>query len=214
MNRYIDPDPQRGKPATTFGVIRHAETVWNREKRIQGHQDSPLTPEGEMMADRWGMTLRAFPWARILSSDTGRAVATATRINAHLQVPMETDPRLRELDWGSWTTKTVTQLRQEEGELLAAQERAGWDFRPPQGETRRSQLARCRQALREAAGRYPGDSILVVTHGGVIKCLANGLSGSGPLAADEIGVHSYRLYWVAAVGGRLSLDGLNALVLP
>jgi probable phosphoglycerate mutase len=214
MNRCSDPGTQSDKPVTTFGVIRHAETAWNREKRIQGHQDSPLTQEGEMRADRWGLALRAFHWDRILASDTGRAVATASRINAYLQVPLEVDSRLRELDWGCWTAKTVAQLRQEEGEMLAIQERAGWDFQPPQGESRRSQLARCRQALREAAGRTPGDSILVVTHGGVIKCLAHGLPGSGPLAADEIGAHSYRLYWVAAVGGRLSLDGLNALVLP
>lgn len=214
MNRYPDPDPQHHNAVTTFGVIRHAETAWNREKRIQGHQDSPLTSEGEMMADRWGVALRGFRWDRILASDTGRALATASRINAHLQVPMELDPRLRELDWGRWTTKTVAQLRQEEGELLKVLERAGWDFQPPQGESRRSQLARSRQALLEAAGRYPGDSILVVTHAGVIKCLANGLSGSGPLAADEIGTQSYRLYWAAAAAGRLSLDGLNALVLP
>jgi probable phosphoglycerate mutase len=214
VNRYPDPDPLHHNAVTTFGVIRHAETAWNREKRIQGHQDSPLTSEGEMMADRWGVALRGFRWDRILASDTGRALATASRINAHLQVPMELDPRLRELDWGRWTTKTVAQLRQEEGELLKVLERAGWDFQPPQGESRRSQLARSRQALLEAAGRYPGDSILVVTHAGVIKCLANGLSGSGPLAADEIGTQSYRLYWAAAAAGRLSLDGLNALVLP
>jgi probable phosphoglycerate mutase len=214
VNRSVDPDPPRTTAVTTFGVIRHAETVWNREKRIQGHQDSPLTPEGEMMADRWGLALRTFHWDRILASDIGRAVATAGRINTRLQVPMEVDSRLRELDWGCWTTKTVTQLRQEEGERLALQERAGWDFQPPEGESRRSQLARCRQALLEAAGRHPGDSILVVTHGGVIKCLAHGLCDRGPLAADEIGSPSYRLYWVAAAAGRLSLDRLNAVVLP
>jgi probable phosphoglycerate mutase len=214
MNRYLDPDPQSDKAVTTFGVIRHAETVWNREKRIQGRQDSPLTPEGEMMADRWGLALRAFHWDRILASDIGRAMATASRLNTHLQLPLEVDPRLRELDWGRWTTKTVAQLRQEEGEMVVLQERAGWDFQPPQGESRRSQLTRCCQALLEAAGRYPGDSILVVTHGGVIKCLAHGLCDSGPLAADEISAQSYRLYWVAAAAGRLSLDRLNALVLP
>ncbi len=214
MNRCVDPEPPPNPAVTTFGVIRHAETVWNREKRIQGHQDSPLTPEGEMMADRWGLTLQALPWDRILASDTGRAVATAGRINACLKVPLEVDPRLRELDWGCWTSMTVAELRKAEGERLAVQERAGWDFQPPQGESRRSQLARCRQALIEAAGRCPGQSILVVTHAGAIKCLANGLSGSGPLAADEIGTHAYRLYWAAVAAGRLSLDGRNALALP
>ena len=214
MNRYAESDPPHDHTVTTFGVIRHAETVWNREKRIQGHQDSPLTTEGEMMADRWGLTLRVFHWDRILASDTGRATATARRINTRLQLPMELDPRLRELDWGRWTTKTLAQLRQEEGDLLAIQERAGWDFQPPQGESRRGQLARCRRTLLEFAERYPGDSILVVTHGGVIKCLANSLPDSGPPAADEIGASSYRLLWLAAAAGRLSSGGRHALVLP
>lgn len=214
MNRYAGIDPPHDKTATTFGVIRHAETVWNREKRIQGHQDSPLTPEGERMADRWGLALRVFHWDRILASDTGRAVATARRINARLQLPLELDPRLRELDWGRWTTKTLAQLRQEESDLLAVQERAGWDFQPPQGESRRSQLARCRRTLLEAAVRYPGESILVVTHGGAIKCLANSLSDSGPLPVDEIGASSYRLLWLAAAAGRLSPGGRSAMVLP
>jgi len=198
---------------TRFGLIRHAETVWNREKRIQGHQDSPLTPEGERMADTWGRLLGAFCWDRILSSDSGRAVATAVRINAHLKLPIDTHPRLRELDWGRWTTKTVAQLREEEGQLVAAQERAGWDFQPPEGESRRSQLERSRQVLLEAARLWTGHSILVVTHEGIIKSLAHFLAGTEPRTTASVGVQPYRLHWISVADGRLSLDGLNALAL-
>lgn len=200
-------------PATRFGLIRHAETVWNREKRIQGHQDSPLTPEGEMMADRWGRMLEAFHWDRILASDTGRAMATAVRINVRLDLPIHPHSRLRELDWGRWTTKTVAQLWEEEGDRVAAEDRAGWDFRPPEGESRRSQLERSRQILLEAAGRWPGQSILVVTHEGVIKSLVHFLRGSAFAAGAGSAVQPYRLHWISASGGRLSLDGLNALAL-
>ena len=199
---------------TRFGLIRHAETVWNREKRIQGHRDSPLTPEGERMADRWGLRLHEFQWNRILSSDTGRAMETARRINAHLGLPMETDPRLRELDWGEWSSKTVAQLRQEQADVLAIQEQAGWDFRPPQGESRRSQLERTCRVLLEAAGRCPGDSILVVTHGGVLRCLALGLGGSGLAQVDDIGVKEYRLHWLSVADGRLALERPGGLALP
>ena len=198
---------------TRFGLIRHAETVWNRERRIQGHQDSPLTPEGEIMADAWGRMLGAFHWDRIVSSDTGRAVATAVRINAFLNLPIDSHPGLRELDWGRWTTRTVAQLREEEGELVVAQERAGWDFQPPGGESRRRQLERSRQVLLEAACQWPGHSILVVTHEGVIKSLAHFLAGTVPQAAAGVGVRPYRLHWISVADGRLSLDGLNALAL-
>jgi broad specificity phosphatase PhoE len=199
---------------TRFGLIRHAETVWNREKRIQGHQDSPLTPEGERMADRWGLKLREFQWDRILSSDTGRAVATARRVNAYLGLPLETDPRLRELDWGEWASKTVAQLRREQADVLAVQEQAGWDFRPPRGESRRSQLERTCRALLEAAGRRPGDSILVVTHGGVLRCLALGLGGNGLAEVDDIGARDYRLHWLSVADDRLALDRPTGLALP
>jgi probable phosphoglycerate mutase len=201
------------KPTTRFGLIRHAETVWNREKRIQGHRDSPLTPEGVAMADHWGRRLGVFHWDRILASDTGRALATATRINAQLGLPIDTHPRLRELDWGRWTTKTVAQLFEEEADLVAAQERAGWDFQPPGGESRRSQLGRSRQVLLEAAGRWPGQSILVVTHEGVIKCLVHFLAGTMSPANGRGVLQPYRLHWFSAAGGRLSLDYLNALAL-
>lgn len=201
------------KAATRFGLIRHAETVWNREKRIQGHLDSPLTPEGEAMAESWGRRLAAFHWDRILASDTGRAVATAERINAHLKLPIDTHPRLRELDWGRWTTKTVAQLWEEEGERVGEQDRAGWDFQPPGGESRRSQLERSRQVLLEAAGQWPGQSILVVTHEGVIKALAHFLAGTGFMANGRAALQPYRLHWISAAGGRLSLDGLNAFEL-
>lgn len=199
------------KITTRFGLIRHAETVWNRAKRIQGHQDSPLTPEGELQAAAWGRALHRLRWDRILASDTGRAVATAERINIHLGLEVVLDRRLRELDWGRWASRTVAELRAEEGALVAQQDRAGWDFQPPGGESRRSQLERSRQVLLEAASRWPGAAILVVTHGGLLKSLVHHLSGGQPLATDGIGLQPYQLHWVSASGSHLALERLDAL---
>jgi broad specificity phosphatase PhoE len=98
---------------TRFGLIRHAQTEWNREKKIQGHSDSPLTADGERQASSWGRRLLQFPWDRILASDSGRALTTAERINAFLKIPLETDPRLREQDWGQWVGKTIAQIQTE-----------------------------------------------------------------------------------------------------
>ena len=118
---------------TTFGVIRHAQTEWNRERRIQGWSDSPLTLEGERQAEGWGAHLQTMPWTLVLASDIGRALATARIVNRRLGLPLLTDHRLRELDWGQWTGKTVRQLRGEVPDIVAAQERAGWDFQAPGG---------------------------------------------------------------------------------
>ena len=206
--------PTPADPAVTrFGLIRHAETVWNRERRVQGQLDSPLTPEGERQAESWVVALRSFPWNRILASDIGRAVATAAIINSRLNLSIETDPGLRELDWGRWTTRTIAQIRAEELDAVEAQEAAGWEFRPPGGESRRQQLERSRQALVAAAGRWPGDCILVVAHEGVIKCLAHHLRGRAYTAAEPVCLRPYHLHWLTVAGGQIALTGLNALPL-
>jgi probable phosphoglycerate mutase len=196
---------------TRFGIIRHAETVWNREKRIQGQSDSPLTAAGQAQAEAWGRFLRRFPWDAILASDTGRAAATVAIINAHLGLPVASDPRLRELDWGRWTGFTVAEIRRREPQLVARQEARGWDFEPPGGESRRAQLERSRRALLEAADGGPGRRILVVTHGGTIKTLVHHLKGTRYTARDALSVDARHLHWVADEGGALTLIAVAPL---
>jgi probable phosphoglycerate mutase len=199
------------KTTTRFGVIRHAETVWNRARRVQGQMDSPLTEDGERQAERWGRRLARISWDRILSSDTGRALETARRINTHLGRPLETDPRLRELDWGRWTGLSVAEIRSAEPGLVADQEAAGWDFMPPGGESRRRQLERSREALTDAARIWSGQSILVVTHGGTIKTLLHHVQGTGYTAADALTIEAYNLHWIGCADGALLLDQMNAI---
>jgi probable phosphoglycerate mutase len=201
------------KSTTRFGLIRHAETIWNRERRVQGQLDSPLTPDGQQPADQWGRTLKPLPWDGILASDTGRAVATAAIIHVHLNLAIETDPRLRELDWGRWTSHTIARIRAEEPQEVQWQEAAGWEFQPPGGESRRRQLDRSREALLDDARRRPGDSILVVIHEGVIKALAQHLCGTGYTPADSVRIKGHHLHWLSAADGKLALAGLNAMAL-
>jgi probable phosphoglycerate mutase len=210
--RAREPVPS-GPGVTRFGLIRHAETIWNRERRVQGQLDSALTPEGAQQAERWGLALKVLTWTRILSSDSGRAVRTAAIINAHLSLAIETDPRLRELDWGRWSNHTIARIRAENPQEVEAQEAAGWEFRPPGGESRRQQMERSRRALIDAAGRWPGDCILVVTHEGVIKSLAQHLCGRAYVAAEAVDLHPYHLHWLEVAGGRMALGRLNARAL-
>ena len=198
---------------TRFGLIRHAETLWNRQKRIQGHSDSPLTAEGERQVAGWGRLLKQYAWHRILASDSGRAFQTALKINSHLQVPLETDSRLREQDWGCWVGKTIPQLKQEYPRFLAEQESAGWGFCPPGGEDRKSVLQRSQMALKEAAGKWNGQSILVVTHEGVIKCLIYHLCGRGFLPTEPPMIKAYQLHRIIFDRNGLQLEKTNALAL-
>ena len=196
---------------TRFGLIRHAETIWNRQKKIQGQHDSSLTAAGRAQADSWGRILKQYSWKRILASDTGRALETAKIVNDALKVELITDPRLREQDWGDWVGKTVSLLKTQQPLVLAEQERAGWDFCPPGGEDRKGVLARCKRALEDAAAKWHGDDLLVVTHEGVIKSLVYSLSGRKFLPGEPPLLKSYRLHWLAHDRNGLRLEQANAL---
>ena len=178
--------------------MRHTETEWNRQRVIQGHQDSPLTPRGETMALTWGQVLKSLeaeegPFSRIVSSDLGRAVKTAERINSLLQCPFSISAGVREMDWGRWSGHVFKEIRKASTRAVRRQIHRCWKFQPPGGESRIDVLIRAMAALeniaREDQALYltkTTDSlqiidadhllhqkVLVVTHGGVIRCLIN-----------------------------------------
>ena len=196
---------------TRFGLIRHAQTLWNLEGRIQGHRDSALTESGKDDADGWGRRLKRFAWDRIFGSDLGRAVDTAAIINRHLKIPFEADARLREQDWGEWTAKPTAKIISEELNKLEEARRTGWQFCPPGGEDRVGVWQRSQDALLGAARKWPGNTILVVTHEGVIKSLIYRLCNR-LYAPDEAGlIESRHLHWLVIKDSELQIDQINAL---
>lgn len=206
-----------------FGCLRHGETAWNRDKRIQGQGEHPLTELGQEQARAWGRALVGQGWRRILSSDLGRAQETAALLNEALGLPLLADPRLREQDWGDWTGRTVKELEALDPQAVADQEAAGWDFRPPGGESRREVLDRALAALDDAARGRTGPAphtpaasgpALVITHRGVLKCLAYDCLGwtflphePDPLKPRRL--HRFRWTGPDAPGGRGALGILS-----
>ena len=204
---------QNQNNTTRFALIRHAQTVWNREKKIQGHSDSPLTADGEKQASGWGQILSQFAWDRMLASDAGRAQATAEIINAILKVPLTIDSRLKEQNWGQWEGMTVRQIEAEARQELDDQVTAGWDFCPPGGESRRSVRQRSQTILAEAAERYPGQNLLVVTHEGIVKSLIYHLCGRRFLPGEPAILKSYQLHWLIYDTDGLQIEEINAMAL-
>jgi len=198
---------------TKFGLMRHAQTEWNQQKRVQGQNDTPLTTHGEHQAKEWGRLLKTQPWDRIIASDIGRALKTATLINVSLQVPLAPDPLLREQDWGQWTGKTLTQIEQEIPLVLPPKESKGWEFCPPDGENRDMVWERSHRALQEAAARWPGETILMVIHEGVIKCLIYRLLDRQFLKSEPPVLKSQHLHWLIQDNEGLRIDEINALKL-
>jgi probable phosphoglycerate mutase len=196
-----------------FGLIRHASTFWNQEKRIQGQQDSPLSAEGRRSAIGWGKAIAGFNWDRIMASDLPRGRATAALVNLTLKVPLSFESRLREQDWGLWSGRRIKDLHREQVEEIKRQVAAGWLFCPPQGESRRAVWQRSRNALVEAARRWPGETILIVTHEGVIKALTYRLSQRKFLPDEPALLKGRHLHWLKCQDSRLQIQTLNALPL-
>lgn len=198
---------------TRFGLIRHAQTIWNQDKLIQGQQDSPLTTKGRVQSGNWGKRLAAVPFDRILTSDLGRTIETAQQINRTLKLPIKKMSRLRELDWGIWTGRRVRDILNEIPEELRMLEQAGWQFCPPGGESRKDVWLRSRMALEDASKRWPGETILTVIHQGVIKCLLYGLAQRKYLPHEPAMIEPRHLHWLVAGETGLKIEQINAIEL-
>jgi broad specificity phosphatase PhoE len=139
---------------TTLLLVRHGETDWNADGRLQGHTDRPLSDFGRRQARQLAEELAGDELEAIYSSDLARARETAEVVGERLGLPVELDPELREKDWGNW-------------EGLTAVERDRVEF---VGESTEAHQGRTLGALRRIAEHHPGDGpVLVVTHGGSIR---------------------------------------------
>jgi broad specificity phosphatase PhoE len=185
-----------------FAILRHGPTDWNAAGRLQGLTDTDLSPDGEALVRRWRLPSPAAGWRRT-SSPLQRARRTAELLRP--ATPVDTDSALREMSFGVWEGRTLTDLRAEGGESFAAAEAAGLDFQPPGGESPRATMVRLAgwtSTLREP--------VVAVSHKAAIRALlalATGwnMLGRPPHKLDWRSVH----FFVALGGGKVAIDRLN-----
>jgi len=147
---------------TRFSIVRHGQTDWNREQRIQGSTDIPLNSTGRAEAAETGARLTRRQWDGVVASPLCRAEETARIIAGELGLPA---PRVI----GELTERHHGEI---EGLTFAERQARFPDGMPVPGlETRREVLERVLPALGRLAADHPGGALLVVTHGGVIGTL-------------------------------------------
>jgi probable phosphoglycerate mutase len=179
-------------PRPTLYYIRHGETDWNAERRLQGQKDIPLNALGRTQASRCGMILRDLlgrdsrPLADYdyVSSPLGRARETMELLRSGLGLEpslYRTDSRLMEMSFGRWEGFTFAELQATEAEALAARERDKWGFVLPGGESYEQLTVRVR-AWYESIER----DTVVSAHGGVARALMAHL-GIEPTAVASVG---------------------------
>ena len=153
---------------TTVVLVRHGESEWNAQGRLQGQGGTGLSARGHRQAGATATYLRRrYPdVTAVVGSDLQRAVQTAAPWVALAGMDVTTDPRWREIDVGTWSGLTWAEVAQADPETLAAW-RSGQDVRRGGGETFSELRARTWDALQDL--RQIGGTVLVFTHGGSIR---------------------------------------------
>jgi probable phosphoglycerate mutase len=163
---------------TTIFFVHHGETEWNRQGRIQGRHDSPLTPEGRAQVARvagvLARELQQASAARLVSSPLGRATETAGIIAAALGLPIATDARLAEVSLGRWEGLTREEIAESASGALAGVPRWEWYFRAPGGESFEEAAARLGAWLGEC--RQPTIAVGHGVAGRILRGLFAGLA--------------------------------------
>jgi probable phosphoglycerate mutase len=163
---------RKGETAPTrFIVVRHGETQWNVEARVQGHLDSPLTPQGHLQADAIARRLESEAFDLVIASDLGRALQTAQRITGRSGHEVVLDPRLRERHFGEGEGLTYGELDARWPDVFSRVRDTDPDASIPGGETRREFHERVAAAFDALAREHGGRRVLVVAHGGVLAAL-------------------------------------------
>lgn len=156
---------------THFWLVRHGETLWNAERRLQGWLDIPLNEKGKKQSEQLARFLASAAFATdihaIYSSDLSRAHETAQIATRSLGQTIITDPGLRERSYGIYQGEDWSSLSK------ASDGKALIDFRKPDqpiegGESYLAFSQRVSRAFEGIAHQHPGQNVLVFTHGGVI----------------------------------------------
>ena len=149
--------------------VRHGETDWNAEGRLQGHTDRPLNAYGREQAKALAARLAGEDVAAIYASDLARARETAEIVGERLGLPVVVDADLREKNWGTW-------------EGLTSEERLRVELA---GESTAEHRERTVRAVERIVERHPGQRVVVVTHGGSMRRIQSAVCGVAEPVVDN-----------------------------
>jgi broad specificity phosphatase PhoE len=171
----------------TLYFIRHGETDWNAEARLQGQRDVPLNAVGRVQAEEVAARLRGlvpgYGELDYVASPLGRARDTMERLRAAIDLPANCyrlDSRLMELSFGSWEGLTWREIRARESNMTTVRARDKWTFVPPGGESYAMLVDRVAPAVADLTR-----DTVIVSHGGVARVLLHLLGNVPPHLASS-----------------------------
>lgn len=157
--------------ATEITMIRHGETIWNTEQRIQGQLNSKLTENGVLQAQLVGNALAKRTFDVLISSDLERAAETARIINTKLSLPHHFNANLRERSFGKLEGMTFAEMKEQYPDEFLAYKKRDPEYVIPKGESIQQLYTRVTSAIEDIAHKYPNSKVLIVSHGLVLEMM-------------------------------------------
>ena len=199
---------------TEIILIRHGETEWNSQKRMQGHSNSDLSSVGQAQIQALGQWMKNVPFDHIYSSDSLRAKQTAEAITQFSGHELKIDLRLREKNLGVFEGLTSEEARERHPEVFRLFKTAGSKYVIDEGESTQQLQDRALEIVNEIRIKHPEERVLLVTHGGFIRVVMKhslGLSLETPTRFLIRNTGVFRLVWedkwiVSQMGGVSHLE--------
>jgi probable phosphoglycerate mutase len=199
---------------TEIILIRHGETEWNSQQRMQGHSNSDLSSVGQAQIQALGQWMKNVPFDHIYSSDSLRAKQTAEAITQFSGHKLKIDLRLREKNLGVFEGLTSEEARERHPEVFRLFKTAGSKYVIDEGESTQQLQDRALEIVNEIRIKHPEERVLLVTHGGFIRVVMKhslGLSLEKPTRFLIRNTGVFRLVWedkwiVSQMGGVSHLE--------
>lgn len=154
---------------TRLCLIRHGETDWNVELRLQGHTDTSLNARGMAQAAALGRALASYRFDAVIASDLLRARQTAQPLVEGRELPLLLAPVLRERHFGCCEGMTLAEIRAELPDVAQALTGRAPDYAPPGGESTAQHRSRVIGGITTLAQQFSGKCIAVIFHGGSLE---------------------------------------------
>ncbi|MDD2885006.1 MAG: histidine phosphatase family protein [Dechloromonas sp.] len=194
------------KQPTRLCLIRHGETEWNAERRIQGQIDIALNTTGLLQAEAAGRWLRNSGIEAIYASDLKRAWMTAQAIGRHLALQPVSTPALRERRYGIFEGLTYAEAASRFPAGYAAFEGRNADYDFEQGESLKAMYDRVTKQLQALVAAHPGQVLAVVVHGGVLDVVNRFVRGLPLEMPRDFLIPNAGLNWISTVDGQWTVE--------
>lgn len=152
-------------------LIRHGESTWNKQGLVQGIRDPELSPNGKKQAQLLTKRLRHYKFEAFYSSPLKRAYQTAEALNEAHSLPIIIEKDLHEIRLGEWESKSISELRNQDSEMVDKWYKMPLEVKIPGAETVNEFKDRVVNVFTTILSKHPQDKeeIIIVTHGGVIS---------------------------------------------